>query len=226
MSGPPWLRTLAATGSMVADPVNPITQLQTPPDADGRPASVLVLFGGDPSADRLPDDASVLLTQRASSLRQHSGQVAFPGGAADPGDGGAVGTALREATEETGLDATGVEPLATFDPIFVPPSGFEVTPVLAYWRTPGPVRVIDTAEVARVEAVPLAELLDPAHRFVVRHPRGYAGPAFDVRGMLVWGFTAGVLTGILDTAGWTVPWDTEDVRDLETALAAAGSELL
>ena len=86
--------------------------------------------------------------------------------------------------------------------------------------------MIDTAEVARVEAVPLRELLDPARRFVVRHPLGYRGPAFDVRGMLVWGFTAGVLAGILDTAGWTVPWDTADVRDLETALAAAGSELL
>lgn len=225
MSEPSWLQGLVDAGSMVEHPDNPITRLQTPPDANGRPAAVLVLFGGDPAADSLPDDATVLLTQRASSLRQHSGQVAFPGGAADPGDGGAVGTALREAAEETGLDADGVDPLATFDPIFVPPSGFEVTPVLAYWRRPGPVRVVDTAEVARVEAVPLRELLDPARRFVVRHPRGYQGPAFDVRGMLVWGFTAGVLTGILDTAGWTVPWDTADVRDLETVLAAAGSEL-
>jgi 8-oxo-dGTP pyrophosphatase MutT (NUDIX family) len=222
---PPWLSRLAAVHTVRDDASNPVIARHAPDGATGRPAAVLVLFGGRPDAAELPTDATVLLTQRASSLRQHRGQVAFPGGAADPGDDGPVGTALREAQEETGVDPDGVEPLTVLDSIFVPPSGFEVTPVIAYWRVPSEVSVVDTAETERVVAVPLTDLLDPVNRFVVRHPLGYRGPAFAVGGMLVWGFTAGVLSGVLETAGWGAPWDTEDVRDLETSLAAVGEEL-
>lgn len=222
---PGWLRSLASAREFDGDASNPVLSRQAPADSGARPASVLVLFGGHPDSASLPADATVLLTQRASSLRQHRGQVAFPGGAADPGDGGPVGTALREAQEETGLDPAGVTTLTVLEPIFVPPSGFEVTPVVAYWHAPTAVSVVDTGEVERVVEVPLAELLDPVNRFVVRHPLGYRGPAFAVRGMLVWGFTSGVLSGILETAGWSAPWDTDDVRDLETSLAAVGAEL-
>lgn len=192
---------------------------------EARSAAVLVLFGGDAAASDLPADAAVLLTQRASSLRQHRGQVAFPGGAADPGDDGPIGTALREAQEETGVDPAGVQPLTVLDPIFIPPSGFDVTPVIAYWRSPGTAFVVDVGEVEQVAAIPIRDLVDPANRFVVRHPRGYRGPAFTVGGMLVWGFTAGVLSGVLDVAGWTLPWDDGDVRDLESSLAAHGAEM-
>jgi len=55
--------------------------------------------------------------------------------------------------------------------------------------------------------VPLAELLDPANRLQVTHPSGYIGPAFTVAGLLVWGFTAGLLDRMLRLAGWEQPWD-------------------
>ncbi|MCX4093641.1 NUDIX hydrolase [Nocardia sp. alder85J] len=195
-----------------------------------RQAAVLVLFGGGPADDAaapggLPADADVLLTQRAATLRQHSGQVAFPGGGVEAGDDGPIATALREAQEETGLEPAGVQPLAVLPKIFVPVSGFDVTPVVAYWRTPGRVGVVSVAEATRVVRVPLAHLLDPANRFVVRHPRGYMGPAFAVDGMLVWGFTAGVLAGLLAVSGWEREWDHHDVRDLQASLAAVGMTL-
>ena len=69
---------------------------------------MLVLFSGptDSPSGGLPDDADLLVTVRASTLRHHAGQAAFPGGAADPGDDGPVHTALREANEETGIDTS------------------------------------------------------------------------------------------------------------------------
>ncbi|QBJ96983.1 CoA pyrophosphatase [Rhodococcus sp. ABRD24] len=221
---PEWLR--AVTSTVPADPnrVNPILNRRSPAGTSARPASVLVLFGGSHDSDPLavgglPADADVLLTQRASTMRQHGGQVAFPGGAADPEDDGPVDTALREAEEETGLDRAGVQPLATLPQIFIPPSGFEVTPVLAYWRDPSPVGVVDPAEAERVVRVPVRELIDPDNRFQVRHRAGYQGPAFQVDGMLVWGFTAGVLAGLLVVSGWELEWDHRDVRDLDVTLA-------
>lgn len=195
-----------------------------------RQAAVLVLFGGAPEADAdgpggLPADADVLLTQRAATLRQHRGQVAFPGGAVDPGDTGPIDTALREACEETGLDRSGVEPLAVLPKLFVPPSRFDVTPVVAYWRTPSTVGVVDESETERVVRVRLATLLDPANRFLVRGSLGYQSPAFQADGMLVWGLTGGILAGIFKAAGWEQDWDHQDVRDLESALADVGMTL-
>ncbi len=232
---PQWLRGLV--DHEPADPtgVNPVLNRTAMRQvaASGvrsRKAAVLVLFSGSAesepgAAGGLPADADVLLTQRATTLRQHRGQVAFPGGGVEPGDDGPIDTALREAWEETGLDRAGVDPLAVLAPIFVPVSGFDVTPVLAYWRVPGDVRVVSEAEAARVARVPVADLINPANRFVVRHPLGYKGPAFAVDGMLVWGFTAGVLAGLLAVSGWEREWDPRDVRDLESSLAAVGMTL-
>ncbi len=204
---PRWLVPLidAAGSAAAADFVRygPAT-----PPPDGRPSAVLILLGEGPAG---PD---VLLIERAEQLRAHAGQPAFPGGAADPGDGGPQDTALREAAEEVGLDPTGVRVVALLPELFLPPTGFVVTPVLGWWHTPAPVRVVDVAEVARVERVPVAELVDPANRCRVRHPSGYTGPAFTVRGMTVWGFTAGLLDRVLELAGWALPWDADDVRDL------------
>ncbi|CAA9286023.1 MAG: Uncharacterized Nudix hydrolase NudL, partial [uncultured Corynebacteriales bacterium] len=204
---PGWLRPLVAAvaPSRAADYLRSAPR---PPVEGGRRSAVLILFGEGPAG---PD---VLLIQRAEQLRQHAGQPAFPGGAVDPGDDGVVGTALRESAEEVGLDAAGVRVVALLPELFLPPTGFLVTPVLGWWHTPAPVGVVDPGEVARVERVPVAELVDPANRCLVRGPSGYAGPAFAVRGMVVWGFTAAVLDRVLELAGWAVPWDDTDVREL------------
>jgi 8-oxo-dGTP pyrophosphatase MutT (NUDIX family) len=180
-----------------------------PPDEGGRASAVLILFGG---VDW--EQADVLLIERAHDMRSHAGQVAFPGGAVDLDDADAVAAALREAAEETGLDPLGVAVVGTLPALFLPVTDFVVTPVLAWWRTTSPVSVVDPREVASVHRVPIADLVDPSHRFRVRHPSGYVGPAFEVAGLLVWGFTAGLLDQMLRLGGWERPWDQAVVRDL------------
>jgi hypothetical protein len=107
-----------------------------------------------------------------------------------------------------------VDIIAALPPLYLPPSGFVVTPVLAWWRRPSPVSAVDPAEVASVHRIPLAELTDPANRVVVTHPSGFVGPAFHARGLLVWGFTAGLLDRVLHLAGWERPWDTGRLEEL------------
>jgi 8-oxo-dGTP pyrophosphatase MutT (NUDIX family) len=192
-----------------------------------RDAAVLVLFSGPEhsAADGLPDDADLLVTVRASTLRNHAGQAAFPGGAADPGDDGPVFTALREAREETGIDTTRLRPLATLDQMFIPPSGFHVVPVLAYDPDPGPVGVVDPGETAIVARVPVRAFINPENRLMVyrqQNTRRFAGPAFLLNQMLVWGFTGQVISAMLDVAGWAQPWNTRDVRELDEAMALVG----
>jgi 8-oxo-dGTP pyrophosphatase MutT (NUDIX family) len=174
---------------------------------------VLLLFGpSEVNGD--PDAADVLLTERSHTLRSHAGQPAFPGGALDPTDDGPIDAALREAAEETGLDPAGVDVLATFPPLWLPPSGYVVTPVLGWWREPSEVSVMDADEVASVHRVQVSELVAPENRLRVRHPSGYVGPAFKVSGLLVWGFTGGILAAVLDAAGLTQPWDHTRVEAL------------
>ncbi len=167
-----------------------------------------MLFGEGPSG---PD---VLLIERSHTMASHAGQPAFPGGAVDPGDDGPVAAALREAREETGLDPHGIDVVAQLPALFVPVSDFVVHPVLGWWREPSPVAATDPAEVAAVVRVPVAELADPANRLRVRHLSGFTGPAFDVAGLLVWGFTAGLLDRLLALGGWAVPWDTGRLHEL------------
>lgn len=195
---PGWLRPLAA--AVVGVTVDDLTRFAPPPDAR-RQSAVLVLFG---EGELGPD---VLLIERAHDMRSHAGQPAFPGGAIDPTDEHAVDAALREAAEETGLDAGGVDVWAVLPDLYIPPTGFAVTPVLGWWRVPSPVTAADPAEVASVHRVPLDELTDPERRCRVRHPSGYVGPAFEVRGLLVWGFTGGLLDRLIHLAGWERPWD-------------------
>jgi 8-oxo-dGTP pyrophosphatase MutT (NUDIX family) len=213
-SAPEWLAPLVAAVRDLDAPALTRHRLAPPPDA--RRAAVLVAFGSHP--DHGPD---VLLVERASTLRAHAGQVAFPGGAADPDDADAVATALREAEEETGLDPTGVVPLAVLPELFVPPSGFAVTPVLAHWARPVAVRAVDPGETAAVVRVPLAALADPANRVSVGRPGGWVGPGFVVAGLLVWGFTGGILSALLDHGGWARPWSAARVLDLGEAWSAA-----
>ena len=210
---PDWMLRLAKA----TEEIDATTFMRVPraPEDGVRKAAVLMLFGE--SEEHGPD---VLLLRRSDTLGSHPGQVAFPGGAQDETDDGPVGTALREAYEETGVLESGVRPLTTLPELYVPVSGFVVTPVLAYWEQPSPVAPVDLAETAAVARVPVAHLADPANRFRVRHPAGYVGAAFSAPGMLVWGFTAGLINGLIALGGWEQPWDATDVRDLELALRA------
>jgi 8-oxo-dGTP pyrophosphatase MutT (NUDIX family) len=211
-SRPGWVSALTAAAATAG--VGDLAR-QMPHDGAGRLSAVLMALGETDAG------LGVLLLQRASSLRTHPGQVAFPGGATDPGDSGPVATALREASEEVGLNADSVDVLTALPPLYLPPSGFLITPVLAWWHTPHEVGVLDPAEVARVEVVPIAELADPANRFHVALPRGDLGVGFATRGLFIWGFTAGLLDHVLNLGGWARPWDHDEVRALPGSLLRA-----
>src|SRR4051812_44682972 len=162
-------------------------------------------------------------------MRSHPGQVSFPGGSIDPTDASPAAAAVREAEEETGLDPRGVEVFATLPELWLPPSNFAVTPVLAWWRERSDVRVVDPAEVHAIYRVPVEELLDPAHRVSVRHPSGWRGPAFligDEKDLVLWGFTAGIIARLFDFVGWTRPWDATVLRDLPEHMLAARGEVV
>ncbi|MCK2026120.1 MULTISPECIES: NUDIX hydrolase [Microbacterium] len=209
----------AATDHTWGVPIPPLADPRTAHDA-----AVLILFGvldrtPAPAADAaVSRDLDVLLQRRAPTLSSHPGQVSFPGGRVEPTDADAVATALREAEEETGLDPAGVEVLSTLPVIPLAASNHLVTPVLAWWQSPSRVVAVDHAETVEVFRVPVAQLLDPATRFtstLSRMGRTFRGPAFDVDGTIVWGFTAMVLDALFDATGWTVPWDATVERPIE-----------
>ncbi|QTN29723.1 CoA pyrophosphatase [Rhodoferax sp. AJA081-3] len=141
---------------------------------------------------------TVLLTERTTHLSSHSGQVAFPGGKADPEDADAIDTALREAEEEIGLERRFVQVLGTL-PIYTTGSAFLVTPVVALVDAAHSVTA-NPHEVADVFEVPLDFLMDPAnHR---RHAVDWAGSRREWLSMpytdataerFIWGATAGML---------------------------------
>ena len=212
---PGWLTALAQAAAGMSIPPS-----MRPPPGGGRPSAVLILFGEG------PDGPDLLLLQRSPFLRRHAGQPAFPGGAIDESDGGPVQAALREAAEETGVDPSGVQVLAVLPELFIPRSGFSVTPVLAWWRSPVPVEPGDPGEISSVARVAIADLADPANRLMARYPSGVAGPAFRVGGMLVWGFTAMIVDRLLAIGGWERPWDAATMHDLppEIVQAAAGGQ--
>lgn len=203
---PDWLRPLATVARTVR--AEQLSRFVPPADGSGRRSAVLMLFASPAGMT----EADLLVLQRADTLRSHAGQVAFPGGAADPDDASASATALREAEEEVGVRPDSVDVLAELPALYLPPSAFVVTPVLGHWAQPHPVGVVDAAEVAGVRRLPLPDLLEPANRFVVRHPSGFVGPGFEVAGLFIWGFTAGLIDRLLRLAGWELPWDRGIVR--------------
>jgi 8-oxo-dGTP pyrophosphatase MutT (NUDIX family) len=202
---PEWLGTLTDALSEKSR-LDRVVALR--PGVGARPAAVLILIGDGPQGPE------IMFVERAAGLRTHAGQIAFPGGAADAADHDLADTALREAAEETGVDRSGIDVLGVLPPAYVEVSGFDVSAVIAWWREPSPVAVIDSREAASIDIVPVAVLTDPAHRARVRHPSGYTGPAFEVNGHLIWGLTAHLLDGVLDLAGWQRPWD----RNREVAI--------
>jgi 8-oxo-dGTP pyrophosphatase MutT (NUDIX family) len=158
--------------------------------AQSRPAAVLL-----PIVER-PGGLSVLLTLRASALRAHSGQVAFPGGKLDPGET-PLKAALREAREEIGLEARFVEPLGWLDP-YLTGTGFRIAPLVAL-VDPSFALKLNRLEVDEVFETPFAFLMDAAnHRLEGREWQGrrrtyYAMP---YQGRYIWGATAGILRNL------------------------------
>jgi 8-oxo-dGTP pyrophosphatase MutT (NUDIX family) len=207
---PAWLEPVRAGAEAIS--ADDLSRYVPPEGSDPRQSAVLMLFGEGPAG---PD---LLLTERAHHMRSHPGQISFPGGALDPSDATPVAGALREAQEETGLDPSGVEVIGVLPQLWLPPSNFAVTTVIGWWETESPVRVVDTDEVHSVLRVPIEELLEPRHRVTTVHPLGRLGPAFLVgeeRDLLLWGFTAGVISRLFDFIGWTREWDTEVLFELE-----------
>ena len=150
----------------------------------------------------VPDDAGaqLLLTRRTASLRQHGGQIAFPGGRQDPQDAGShTATALREAAEEIG---TPPKSWQTFPPLppFYSPTGYSVRPVPAL-HTGGSWRA-SPDEVAEIFLLPLATALNPdAYRFrpLPQEPARVV-PALPYRHYDIWGLTAAILYHIAQAA--------------------------
>ena len=160
----------------------------------GRPAAVLVLL--------YPDDAGearvVLIERPTHDGRHHSGEVSFPGGKAEPDDADAVATALRESSEEVGLDpdAAGVRIVGLLDSLWIPVSDFAVTPVVGI-ASRRPQLVASPAEVVRIIEPRLATFLpDAPLAFVERTIRGWPirYGHYDVDGLSVWGATARILS--------------------------------
>ena len=165
---------------------------QTPPPhrdpklADGlRRAAVLVLLIDS------ADGPKVLLTQRAGTLTNYPGAFVFPGGTAEPNDTTPIETALREASEEAGLDPTRVRIIGTLPALELPETGFVVTPVIG-WSTELDVGHLDPAEVAAVVELPL-------HDFDHGSVRVQHSPATDTSGsrFIVDGTTVGDMTSLV-----------------------------
>jgi len=141
-----------------------------------------------------PEGLTVLLTQRASHLKNHAGQISFPGGRVEEGDQGPAHTALREAQEEVGIDPAGVEILGEL-PDYHTSTGYRVRPVVG-WAEPPIAYAPDPSEVADVFEVPLAFLLETAnHRYESAFYKGRLRHywAMPWQGRFIWGATAGML---------------------------------
>ncbi len=146
-----------------------------------------------------PDGLTVLFTQRTDHLLHHAGQISFPGGHTDPGDGTPEETALRETEEEIGLHRRQVETLGRLNQ-YVTRTGFLITPVVALIRPPFELAP-DPDEVEEAFEVPLDFLLDPANH--QRHSREIRGQIREFHAMpyeeyYIWGATAGMLINLYE----------------------------
>ncbi|MFO7277835.1 MAG: CoA pyrophosphatase [Pseudomonadota bacterium] len=178
---------------LTAEQTRPLLELLP---SDPAPAAVLV-----PLVER-DEGLTVLLTQRATQLKNHAGQISFPGGRIEPHDGGPVGAALREAREEIGLEAHFVE-VAGFLPDHVVTSGFRVTPVVGFVR-PGFELRLNAREVDDIFEVPLDFIFEPANHRVRRRRLPGSDVELDLYDIpygerYIWGATAGMLLTLYRT---------------------------
>lgn len=160
-------------------------------DEDLLPAAVLFPIV------RRDEQPTVLLTQRTAHLKDHPGQVSFPGGRREATDPSPADTALREAAEEIGLSAEHVE-IIGYLPEYLTSTGFRVTPVVAVVTPPFDLR-LDAFEVAEVFEVPLSFLLDPVNH--QQHSLYYRGKLRHYYAMpygrhFIWGATAGMIISL------------------------------
>jgi len=186
-----WLRRHFVTAGTPAETLYGDQGTDADRAAGRRPASVLV-----PIVER-PEELRVLFTRRTAHLRDHSGQISFPGGRAEPHDPSPEATALREAEEEIGLDPRRVEVLGRLSDYHTR-TDFRVTPVVALVAAPFELR-LDAHEVDEVFEVPLSFLLDPANH--QRHAREFQGRqvhyfAIPWGEYYIWGATAGMLVNL------------------------------
>lgn len=162
-------------------------------DVSHRPAAVLVPFV------RRRGALSVLFTRRNEHLRQHAGQVSFPGGGVEAGDADAVAAALRETEEETGIAPALVEPFGYLD-CFDTVSGYSVTPVAGFVHGDYSIR-LEADEVDEVFEVPFEFILAPdslRREHILWRGRERDIFAFEWEGRRIWGATAAILKNLLD----------------------------
>ena len=196
--------TARARRHLRAEPPGP-DEPRADPKGDAAVEIVNALHGGKAKAAAVvvpviahPEETTVLLTQRATDLRAHSGQIAFPGGRLDDGET-ALTAALREAEEEIGLGAGAIQPLGYLD-AYLSGTGYLVTPVVAL-VAPGAPLSLNHAEVVETFEVPLGFLMDPArHEIHERELKGrlrryYAIPFGD---RYIWGVTAGIIRNLYE----------------------------
>lgn len=173
-----------------------------PRDGDHRLAEMLAPKDGKlhkPAAVLIPiiahpEEATILLTHRAQHLKDHAGQIAFPGGKIDPIDKSPVDAALREAEEEIGLDRNFIEPLGLLDP-YLSSTGYRILPVVGLVAPRFTLRP-DPREVESVFEAPLGFLMDPSQH--EEHEREWRGAtrryfAMPYQEHYIWGVTAGIL---------------------------------
>ena len=140
----------------------------------------------------------LLFTKRTESVETHKGQVSFPGGVMDPGDGDEIHTALREAWEEVGLERSAIEIVGLLDDLPTP-TGFVITPVVGILEK-SPALSPNKDEVAEVFQVPLSFFADPANgRTEVRESRGQLHTVWYFRSGVhtIWGATAAIVRMLL-----------------------------
>ena len=162
-----------------------------PNAAEPTPAAVLVGL-----VDRA-DGPALLLTQRTEHLRDHAGQVCFPGGRMEPDDESAAAAALREAEEEIGLNPARVSIIGKLPP-YQTVTGFRIHPVVGWISPPFELRP-DPFEVAEAFEVPLHFVLEPANHRRQSYRRGPVTRGYYVlpyQGRFIWGATAGILVNL------------------------------